>query len=742
MRALFPTVLLASISLPSLLFAGAPAKKEKTSPAPHNALATRIAEQVRDSVVVVLYTGRDGRQIGMGSGFVVGKDGLIATNLHVIGEGRPIIVRLPDGKKVEASEVFASDRNLDLALIRVPVKNLKPLPLGDSQTLKNGQPLVALGHPRGLEYSVVAGVLSGRRDIDGLSMLQLAVPIEQGNSGGPVLDEKGRVVGVVTMKSLVTNNLGFAVPSAKVKLLLERPNPVPIDSWLTLGALDPSEWKIAYGGRWRQRAGRIQGDGMGSGFGGRTLCLHQLPTPKLPFELTVAVKLDDEGGAAGLIFGGKGEDRHYGFYPSGGKLRLTWFDGADVFSWKILEEIRSEHYRPGEWNTLKVRLEKDRFLCFVNGHKVAEVDDPKYPGTVLGLARFRGTEAEFKRFQAAPEVQEACRIPPALAALLEKAMRQAARVDEPRAADLRPLAKNSAESLDLIRRQAAQLEQEAARLRKLAKEVHHQSCLDSLRKVAEQPEKNLDLARGALLLARLDNEEIDVDQYLRELDRLAAQVRAATPKDADEKGRLEALNKFLFQDRGFHGSRMDYYTRSNSYLNEVLDDREGLPITLSVVYMELAARLGLKVVGVPLPGHFMVRHEPAKGKGQLVDVFERGKSLTLEQAKEKVRDLTGNDPEPEDLKAADKKSILSRMLHNLINVAQEEKDRDSMLRYLDAILVLDADAHAERWVRAVFRYQAGRREGALADCDYLLDRMPPDADLARVRELKSLLLKR
>src|ERR1019366_2277804 len=98
----------------------------------------------------------------------------------------------------------------------------------------------------GLEYSVVAGVLSGKRELDGVAMLQLAIPIEQGNSGGPVLDMHGKVVGIVTMKSLVTNNLGFAIPVNALKQLLARPNTITMEQWLTIGALDKSEWKTIY----------------------------------------------------------------------------------------------------------------------------------------------------------------------------------------------------------------------------------------------------------------------------------------------------------------------------------------------------------------------------------------------------------------------------------------------------------------------------------------------------------------
>src|SRR5262245_5897780 len=344
----------------------------------------QLAENAKESIAILYYTGRDGKQQGLGTGFVISADGLIATNLHVIGEARPINVQLADGSKHEATIVQASDRKFDLAIVKIDVKEkLKPLPLGDASNLKQGQALVALGHPRGLEYSVVAGVLSGKRDFDGVSMLQLAIPIEQGNSGGPVLDMQGRVVGIVTMKALVTNNLGFAVPVNALKQIHERPNPITMEQWLTIGALDKSEWKTLFGARWRQRAGRILADGAGTGFGGRTLCLSQRQPPEFPYEATVTVKLDDEAGAAGLIFGGDADGKHYGFYPTGGKLRLTRFDGPNVFSWKIIFDQPSAAYRPGDWNTFRVRIEKDKFTCYCNDEKITDLANPDYYGTTL-----------------------------------------------------------------------------------------------------------------------------------------------------------------------------------------------------------------------------------------------------------------------------------------------------------------------------------------------------------------------
>ena len=193
--------------------------------------ASQLADKVRPSVVVISVPDRDGKEKHLGTGFIISPDGLIATNLHVIGEGRPITVRTADKKKLRVTTVHASDRNLDLAIVQVDAgdSKLPALPVGDSNTVKDGNPVVVMGNPHGLEHSIVSGIISGRREIEGRDMLQLAVPIEPGNSGGPVLDMQGTVHGIVTMKSAVKQNLGFAVATNDLKLLLDKPNPVPIN---------------------------------------------------------------------------------------------------------------------------------------------------------------------------------------------------------------------------------------------------------------------------------------------------------------------------------------------------------------------------------------------------------------------------------------------------------------------------------------------------------------------------------
>ena len=706
-----------AVALLTMVLASADEPKARTT--------EELTDQLRASVCVVATRGRDGKREGLGTGFVVA-DGLVATNAHVIGEGRPISVEFADGKKYDAVSVHAYDLKRDLAVLRIDAGGLKPIPLGDSDKLKDGQDVVVLGNPKGLRYSVVRGVVSGVREIDGRKMVQLAIPVESGNSGGPAVDAQGCVLGVVTLKSVVTDNLAFAGGVNELKPLLAKPNPVPMAAWVTIGALDPADWKAEMGARWTQRAGRVLVEGAGSGFGGRSICVAQKKPPALPFDVTVTVKLDDERGAAGLIFRHDGA-RHYGFYPTGGKLRLTRFDGADVYSWKILHDVPSPHYKEGDWNVLRVRVEKDRVRCFVNDQLVVESADADWADGQVGLAKFRETRAEFKNFRVGPDLTPT----PADTAAVRKIL------DAP-TPSLTELAK-AKNSTGVIRDRAKDLERQAAKLRELAAHIHQTRVYDELTRVLAGPEEKIDLIHAALLLAKLDNEEVDVEAYRNEVERMAARVRDGLGKDATEEAKLKALNTFFFEQRGFHGSRGDYYNRSNSYLNEVIDDREGLPITLCVLYMDVARRLGVTVVGVGLPGHFVTRHVPRDGPGKVIDVYERGEQRTAEEAKKRASEYVGRPVGDDVLQPVTKKAIVVRMLHNLLNVAQREQDVDAGLRYLDGILTLDPTAAQDRLMRTGIYMAKGMKREALADVEYLLAHPSDAVDERQLRRLKGAL---
>lgn len=709
------------------------AEESPATPKTHS--VEELAELVNQSVVVVSYMNRSGQRAGVGAGFIVSPDGLIATNMHVIGEAREISVQTADGKSYKATSIHATDRPMDLALIRIDAKDLKPLELGDSDTLKQGQEIVAIGNPQGLQHSVVKGVVSGHREIDGMPMIQLAIPIEPGNSGGPLLDMQGRVHGILTLKSLRTRNLGFAVGINALKPLLEKPNPIPIARWLTIGTLNPNEWQALFGARWRQRAGRILVEGQGDGFGGRSLCLSKHTIKDLPIEIGVSVKMKQEDGAAGLVFHSDGNHKHYGFYPSSGKVRLSRFDGPDVFNWKVLEEVSSPHYRPGDWNFIKVRLEKDRIQCFLNDELVIESSDTGLTEGRIGMAKFRHTEAEFKGFQFSKTI--ASRKPSAeVTERISKLVANISTSRPPKRSLIENLLPEATNTNRVLEERAKQLEQQAKRLRQLSKAVHENKVRTDLTELLEKEDKDVDLLRAALLIARLDNPEIEIESYLKEVDRLATEIKNTVPQKSTEPDTLKAMDKYLFEELGFHGSRTDYYNSSNSYLNEVIDDREGLPITMSILYMELAKRLGLKVVGVGLPGHFITRFEPREGEPELIDAFDRGKRLSREDAATSVKNTTGLELTDEFLKAQTKQSIIKRMLQNLINVAQEGEDFESMLRYMETIVAINPEAGEQRMLRAVLRFQTDRHQEALEDVDWVLEHQPQGIEIGRVHQLK------
>jgi len=737
MTALFTTALALAVFVPVAFAEDATVGAPVAIPTPSG--IEELTARVQPSIVIVRFLGRDGAPQGIGSGFVIREDGLIATNLHVVGEARPVTVQLLDGRQFPVKTIYAHDRAHDLALLKIDADGLAPLPIAPPDSLVQGQALVAFGNPQGLEHSVVTGVVSAlREEVDGLPMIQLAIPIEQGNSGGPVVDLEGRVHGLLTLKSLVTENLGYAVAAQALQPLLDEPNPIPMQRWLTIGVLNPKYWQVVQESvRWTQRAGHIRADGTGTEFGGRSVCLSTREVPAAPFEIAVTVKMNEEDGAAGLVFHADGGDRHYGFYPSSGQLRFSRFDGSTVYEWHVLREARSEHYRPGDWNRIKVRVEAGRFLCYCNDELVFEIEDAVYTSGKVGLAKFRHTTAEFKAFAVGAEVP-AHRANPDVIARVNELVEQIATDRPPAAAlvdDVEPTGLAGRQALD---ERARHLERQAQRLRELSRAVHAQQVQEEIaRTLTPAPGNDIDLLRGALLIAALDNDELDVDFYVQAVQDLADEFQQSLPADITAAGRLAAFHRFLFEEQGFHGARTSYYTASNSYLNEVLDDREGLPIALAVVYIELARRVGVDAVGIGLPGHF-VAQATVDGESRLIDVFDRGRTMPQAEAMAMVasRGLAWDEAY---LRPQTASEIIIRMLRNLIGVANDAKDPEAALRYTDTLLAIQPDSVEDRLFKAVLCYNTRRAEEGLIEVDWILERRPEGLVIERVEELREAL---
>jgi len=509
---------------------------------------------------------------------------------------------------------------------------------------------------------------------------------------------------------------------------------VPMARWLTLGALDPAEWKPMNGARWSRKAGRIQVEGAGDGFGGRSLCLWQKEAPTAPYELAVTVKLDDESGAAGLAFASDGGDVHYGFYPTAGQMRLTRFDGPTVFSWTILKEFKTPHYKAGDWNAIAVRVETNRIVGYVNGELVMESSDAALRAGKVGLTKFRDTKAQFKNFYAGADAlarsQEGLAREEVASATKLEAL--AGRSDAQIMADLKT--GSDAERAALLER-ARKLDREAQQMRRVASAFHVRNVEQALVKALEAPEQKIDLFHAALLVAKLDNAELDVEAYRSELARMADELKRQLGVKPNETNKVAALTRFLFTDQGFHGSRTDFYNRANSYMNEVMDDREGLPITLAVLWLELARQIGItNVAGVSLPTRFMVRFEPRGGAEQIIDVFDGGKMLTRSDAVELVADNVEQIGE-EAFAPAKKRDIITRMLRNLLGIAQRNGSATEAMRYLDMIVALNPDSAGDRLQRARVQMQRGENAAAKEDLRWVLDHESQGVDLERLTEL-------
>ncbi len=698
-----------------------------------------LAERAQKSLVVVRATDRTGSDSGLGTGFVI-EGGLIATAHHVIGDGREIRVELPDGKLVPVVEVYASSSRLDLAILKVADLQLPALTLSADDRTPQGREVVALGHPEGFRNSIVSGVISGHQDIDGVEMLQLAMSIERGNSGGPVLDRQGSVVGIVTRKSALQDKLGFAVPVRLLRELKSDPNPVLMSRWSTIGALDPQQWTVVSGGNWRQRAGRILVTGEGAGFGGRTLCISRADVPAVPYDVRVLVRLEDESGAAGLVFHSDEGDRHYGFYPSAGNLRLTRFDGPDVNSWTILHNQPHDAWRPEQWNSLTVRIHEDRVQCYVNETLVVESRDMVLPRGRAGLAAFRGTAAEFRRYETGSDLLPAPRDSDEAARLRDFAagMRWDLPVQQDGLDTLLPLGEPA---IEYMAAESERLQQKARRLKLLSEDLHRAAVRRELLAALRPADAGQapDLLTCALLVARIDNSDVDAAGYVQRVDRMAAEISGRLPADATESARLAELDRWLFEELGFRGSRFEYDTASNSYLNEVIDDREGIPISLSVLYMELAKRLNLKVSGVGLPGHFVVRFEPQSGgESQMIDVFERGRRMSEDDIR-RIIAAAGFPDQPRFRESRTSAEIIERMVNNLLNLAEARRADEDVLSCLETLTVIVPANVEYRAKRLEMRARTGRLAMAIADAEWFISEGPEGVDIERVRQLKQTL---
>lgn len=256
---------------------------------------------------------------------------------------------------------------------------------------------------------------------------------------------------------------------------------------------------------------------------------------------------------------------------------------------------------------------------------------------------------------------------------------------------------------------------------------------ETFARIARLPDAQIDLAEAALVVAAEDAPPVDAATYLGRIRELAEAAGARVASAVSERSRIEALNQFFFVDQGFGGNRDDYYDPRNSYLNQVLDRRTGIPISLAIAYMSVARRLELDVRGVGFPGHFLVKH--VGDRETVVDPFF-GCILGLDDCRERLVEMGGPREifQPEiHLRAATHREILVRLLSNLKHIWLRREEFERALRSCERILQLIPDASNELRDRGILYERLGCHAAALADFERFLALEPDAASAGEVR---------
>lgn len=243
----------------------------------------------------------------------------------------------------------------------------------------------------------------------------------------------------------------------------------------------------------------------------------------------------------------------------------------------------------------------------------------------------------------------------------------------------------------------------------------------------------MDLVEDALLIAQTEYPSLDHAAYRRKIEEFGEEAREACAALA--AGHLaEGLAQLsrLFAGRwGFHGNTEDYHDPRNSFLNDVLDRRAGIPITLSLVYIEVGRRAGLDLVGVGMPAHFLVGC--ANRRDLYVDAFSGGALLTPQDCAARLRELRPDVVfRPDFLDPVGPRLILTRMLNNLLSIYRNAERFPKGLPILEMILCLHPDEPEWLRSRALVHYQLKNYARAIADLERYLDRMPDAADREEV----------
>lgn len=266
--------------------------------------------------------------------------------------------------------------------------------------------------------------------------------------------------------------------------------------------------------------------------------------------------------------------------------------------------------------------------------------------------------------------------------------------------------------------------------------VPARSIRSRLAEAVQLPEERIDLAHAALLIAAEEYPQLAPEPYLRRLDELAERVRDRLADESAPLVLLQEVGRVLFEEEGFRGNREEYYDPRNSFLNDVIDRRIGIPLTLSIVYLEVGWRLGLPLHGVNFPGHFLVRYA-GEAMQLLVDPFQSGMVRFEDEAQDLLDHVYGGSVRMQEdfLRVADRRDMLTRLLANLKGNYLNRRDDVRALAAIERILIVRPDSADDERDRGIVLTRLGREREAAAALQRYLELVPDAPDSVRVKLL-------
>jgi regulator of sirC expression with transglutaminase-like and TPR domain len=250
-----------------------------------------------------------------------------------------------------------------------------------------------------------------------------------------------------------------------------------------------------------------------------------------------------------------------------------------------------------------------------------------------------------------------------------------------------------------------------------------------------QAQGDFRLAEAALLMAQEEYPALEVAAYLQRLDTMAAAIRTQLGLELEARRIVTRINAYLFDEQGFYGNQEDYYDARNSFLNEVLDRKTGIPITLSLLYIEIARQVGLPIVGVGMPGHFIVAYT-AQPEHFWIDPFHHGQILSRQDCTARLHQIYGPTLPWQDtyLQPVSDHHILRRMLYNLKAIYVQRQDYSRALGVVERLLLLAPGVPAEVRDRGLLQAQLGHLDAALDGLQHYLQLASDAPDAAAIMQ--------